>query len=145
MIFTSVSQGLSHGESSPGFWRAQIVGWLFLALVGYFIRLAVFGNAVAAFWLTLGLEPLAFALTSAAAVLHGHRSGKGDAPILTLACAVLLCLAASALLASIAYAIHHVFPPGSLRVLPGNQYRLCLLYTSPSPRDGLLSRMPSSA
>ena len=25
------------------------------------------------------------------------------------------------------------------------QCRLCLLYTSPSPRDGLLSRMPSSA
>ena len=26
-----------------------------------------------------------------------------------------------------------------------NQARICLLYTSPSPRDGLLSRMPSSA
>ena len=25
------------------------------------------------------------------------------------------------------------------------QYECCLLYTSPSPRDGLLSRMPSSA
>ena len=25
------------------------------------------------------------------------------------------------------------------------QYNCCLLYTSPSPRDGLLSRMPSSA
>ena len=24
-------------------------------------------------------------------------------------------------------------------------YAVCLLYTSPSPRDGLLSRMPSSA
>ena len=24
-------------------------------------------------------------------------------------------------------------------------YKICLLYTSPSPRDGLLSRMPSSA
>ena len=24
-------------------------------------------------------------------------------------------------------------------------FDLCLLYTSPSPRDGLLSRMPSSA
>ena len=24
-------------------------------------------------------------------------------------------------------------------------HRVCLLYTSPSPRDGLLSRMPSSA
>ena len=31
---------------------------------------------------------------------------------------------------------------------PENQFgilRACLLYTSPSPRDGLLSRMPSSA
>ena len=27
----------------------------------------------------------------------------------------------------------------------GNVYYNCLLYTSPSPRDGLLSRMPSSA
>ena len=26
-----------------------------------------------------------------------------------------------------------------------SQYTICLLYTSPSPRDGLLSRMPSSA
>ena len=25
------------------------------------------------------------------------------------------------------------------------EYEACLLYTSPSPRDGLLSRMPSSA
>ena len=25
------------------------------------------------------------------------------------------------------------------------RYDFCLLYTSPSPRDGLLSRMPSSA
>ena len=30
-------------------------------------------------------------------------------------------------------------------VLNKPQYRDCLLYTSPSPRDGLLSRMPSSA
>ena len=27
----------------------------------------------------------------------------------------------------------------------GNPAKTCLLYTSPSPRDGLLSRMPSSA
>ena len=26
-----------------------------------------------------------------------------------------------------------------------DMYKFCLLYTSPSPRDGLLSRMPSSA
>ena len=29
--------------------------------------------------------------------------------------------------------------------LPPNTPNTCLLYTSPSPRDGLLSRMPSSA
>ena len=28
---------------------------------------------------------------------------------------------------------------------PGEREKACLLYTSPSPRDGLLSRMPSSA
>ena len=28
---------------------------------------------------------------------------------------------------------------------PTTNYYICLLYTSPSPRDGLLSRMPSSA
>ena len=32
-----------------------------------------------------------------------------------------------------------------LRVNVLAMHRLCLLYTSPSPRDGLLSRMPSSA
>ena len=30
-------------------------------------------------------------------------------------------------------------------VKPGDQIKDCLLYTSPSPRDRVLSRMPSSA
>ena len=41
-------------------------------------------------------------------------------------------------------------PDGKIRPLAINYdktrtYGICLLYTSPSPRDGLLSRMPSSA
>ena len=32
-----------------------------------------------------------------------------------------------------------------VRNIPASLYKACLLYTSPSPRDGLLSRMPSSA
>ena len=32
-----------------------------------------------------------------------------------------------------------------VREHPGSKRKTCLLYTSPSPRDGLLSRMPSSA
>ena len=31
------------------------------------------------------------------------------------------------------------------RTIQVDAYYVCLLYTSPSPRDGLLSRMPSSA
>ena len=38
-----------------------------------------------------------------------------------------------------------VFFMGSLARFDRDQYTCCLLYTSPSPRDGLLSRMPSSA
>ena len=34
---------------------------------------------------------------------------------------------------------------GSVVKDPFIRYKRCLLYTSPSPRDGLLSRMPSSA
>ena len=30
-------------------------------------------------------------------------------------------------------------------IMSGMLFIVCLLYTSPSPRDGLLSRMPSSA
>ena len=39
---------------------------------------------------------------------------------------------------------HHTLPV-SERSAEDTQIRGCLLYTSPSPRDGLLSRMPSSA
>ena len=31
------------------------------------------------------------------------------------------------------------------KIVSEEQLNYCLLYTSPSPRDGLLSRMPSSA
>ena len=39
-----------------------------------------------------------------------------------------------------------VITPGQrLSFLQQDHFKYCLLYTSPSPRDGLLSRMPSSA
>ena len=38
-----------------------------------------------------------------------------------------------------------LFPNTDFFHAPAYHYLGCLLYTSPSPRDGLLSRMPSSA
>ena len=35
--------------------------------------------------------------------------------------------------------------PQDLQKVGEDHHLICLLYTSPSPRDGLLSRMPSSA
>lgn len=128
MIMTTISQELTQGESSAGFWRAQVVGWFFLALIGFSSRAAVFGNTEAAFWLTLSIEPLAFALTSTAAVLLMRHPPKPRAPILVLSCAVLLCAAAAALLASIGYAIHLLLVPGTLPSVPENQFRLGFIY-----------------
>ena len=39
--------------------------------------------------------------------------------------------------------VHQAISPTCTLLIANN--RACLLYTSPSPRDGLLSRMPSSA
>ena len=41
--------------------------------------------------------------------------------------------------------VHDVSGPGVLKVFDKLQKQGCLLYTSPSPRDATLSRMPSSA
>ena len=38
-----------------------------------------------------------------------------------------------------------LMPAASIEMLRHGHTGICLLYTSPSPRDGLLSRMPSSA
>lgn len=111
-----------------GFWRVQVAGWMCLAIMGFFIRLAVFGNARAAFWLTLGVEPLAFTMTSVAAALNARCRRAAAAPILVLACAVMLCVAAVTVLASIAYGIHHLFPLGSIQIMQDNQYRLGFVY-----------------
>ena len=39
----------------------------------------------------------------------------------------------------------HDMPGGMMEALERINLKLCLLYTSPSPRDATLSRMPSSA
>ena len=41
--------------------------------------------------------------------------------------------------------LNHGQSIGGFKKLSFDMYNNCLLYTSPSPRDGLLSRMPSSA
>ena len=61
-------------------------------------------------------------------------------------------LVARRVLADAEVVVHLAADVGGVAYLAGRQaeafhtnHRICLLYTSPSPRDGLLSRMPSSA
>jgi len=127
MNIRPITHESNSSQASNVFWRAQVAVWLLLALVGFCIRFIIFGNALAAFWLTIVLEPLAFVLTSAAALAHG-RYGKNTALIPTLAFATLLCLLASALLPAIGYVIHGLFPPGSIKGVAEAQYRLGFFY-----------------
>lgn len=128
MLAAATSQEFSQENRWPGLWRAQIVGWLCLAIIGFSSRAAVFGNTDAAFWLTLGVEPMAFALTSVAAVLLARRPPKEYSTILVLTCAVLLCAVAAVLLASMAYAIHLLLIPGTLPFVPENQFKMGFIY-----------------
>ena len=41
--------------------------------------------------------------------------------------------------------LYDMYTVADVRALEAAEEDFCLLYTSPSPRDGLLSRMPSSA
>ena len=41
--------------------------------------------------------------------------------------------------------LHDKLDQARQRIAKADEDYICLLYTSPSPRDGLLSRMPSSA
>lgn len=127
MSIMPVGQALSLGDSSAAFWRAQVVGWTLLGLLGFCVRLMVFDNAVVAFWLTLGADPLAFVMTSAMAVMHA-RHPRSRASIQVIASAVLLCIAAAVILAGIAHFIHGLFGPDTAYVMPYEQYQLGFLY-----------------
>ncbi len=126
--FDPISQELNFEESSFGFWRAQVVVWAVLGLIGFCIRYVFFGSGMAAAWLTLALEPIAFALTSGAALMHVRFFHRRSSFFPTLASAALLCLAAAAFVSAIGQLIHQLFPPGTVRVLPGNQYRIGFIY-----------------
>ncbi|MCD0504890.1 sensor histidine kinase [Bordetella petrii] len=123
-----MSRALNRWDTSPGFWRVQVAGWCCLAAIGFYIRWTVFGNAAAALWLTLALDPVGFALTSMAAWTHARAVPTGRSPGPVVAGVLVSCLAASALLAGIAYGIHGLFPPGALRALPDGPYLFSFIY-----------------
>ena len=68
--------------------------------------------------------------------------------LVALTIPLLLCVVATGYLDNWELAIRAFSIPAGLSLFIGSmmlRFGTCLLYTSPSPRDGLLSRMPSSA
>ena len=104
---------------------------------------------------------LSFLLLNLTATCDAEFSSKRISPTLLpcpLSCRVHTCPRPSALWIGLFHVYTYApFHPGTIllplaaiqvsSILVYTTYRIydCLLYTSPSPRDGLLSRMPSSA
>src|SRR5664279_5379628 len=105
----------------------------------------------------LGLIPAALLVTAGftAIFIQAENNSPGASTNLTLnhassvsltygALFLALCLAGHLVIRfALPYADPYLFP--LVAVLSSVGIVICLLYTSPSPRDGLLSRMPSSA
>ena len=111
-------QATSARRSTPA-----VLGWAAAAVTTILaLATAVLAGLGRDVSLLLALAPLTYAWMGC--VLLARRPGHPMGPLL---CLIGLAIAISQV--PFAYA----------------RYTLCLLYTSPSPRDGLLSRMPSSA
>jgi hypothetical protein len=127
MASISPVRKLGSGEATRFFWRAQPMGWLFLATIGFCIRYAAYGNAGLAFGLTAILDTLGFIVTSGAAILHVRYAGSVR-KVSTLVIAALLCVCAAALFGQIASAIHGAFPRDAVAYVPRNWFALAFIY-----------------
>jgi hypothetical protein len=117
---------LSEGDTGPRFWRAQIIGWLCLGIIGFFVRLAAFGHTGLALALALPMDTLGFLMTSAAAMLHARH--PGGSKIQAVVIGAILCVAASAFNALIAHRIHGLFPAGAVTYVPRNGFSMGFVY-----------------
>jgi hypothetical protein len=116
----------SEGETASRFWRAQTIGWLFLALMGFFIRWGTFGNVLLAFTLTALLDPVGLLVTSAGAVWHARHPGLPKRK--AVAVAVIMALVTASVVAIVSDYIHHLFPPDVLTYVPSNGLSLGFIY-----------------
>ena len=141
-----------HPQGSEDRRRARPPGfgvvWVTVALdmVGFGIMLPVLPLYAEEFGASPAVAAAVLAVFSAAqmvaAPLWGRLSDRvGRKPVLV---AALVGSSLGSLVTGLAGALWVLFLGRVLDGASGSSYA-CLLYTSPSPRDGLLSRMPSSA
>ena len=112
------------GEKFTGDGSARLGDWALLALV-------IFGATNA----KVVVLPVILMALAVYAIVRWAQRAKVPAEVFASGAMIVVALAATYLLQ---YAGHS-------SELTADLFRTCLLYTSPSPRDGLLSRMPSSA
>ena len=125
---SSVGFLLYHSDSS----LASVAQTLFEAFEGHYTLLAIPFFILASSYMSTG--GVAKRIIRFAIAMVGHMRG-GLAIAGVFACMLFAALSGSS--PATVVAIGTIVISGMVKV--------CLLYTSPSPRDGLLSRMPSSA
>ena len=102
--------------------------------------IATYGNRC---W--LGMPGCSITATEDDHIVPYSHGGRDTVANLRRACKHCNAMRQDRVLSGYGATLHAVIGPPRADFGMAMQSMLCLLYTSPSPRDGLLSRMPSSA
>jgi hypothetical protein len=110
-----------------GFWRAQIIGWGFLALFGFCVRLFVFQSLTVAIICTLVVDSLGLLLTSLMAQQSFVRFQPGKA-IRSLGITAIWTMGIALLLALVAFKLRIALAPIEKPTIQGDGFTIGLMY-----------------
>ena len=127
-------------------WKRVLIALFFGAVVGLSAHYGGFSGVITTWIKPFGqafvnlikmlIVPLIIVTLVSGVVAMGDPKRLGSLGVKT----ILLYMGTTLFAVSLGLIFGTIFQPGI-----GVEFTGCLLYTSPSPRDGLLSRMPSSA
>jgi hypothetical protein len=122
-----LTEAAPEGALEGEFWKAQCVGWAFLAIFGFCIRLFVFQSVPVAIVCTLVVDSLGFLLTSLMAhqPFARFQSGRG---VRSLAIAAAWCVGIALAMAFVAYRLRTGLAPFDRLAIQGSKFAISFMY-----------------
>jgi len=124
---TTATPFLKGSSFTREFWQAQFIGWGFLSLFGFCIRLFVFDSVIVAAFFTLVVDSLGLCLTSLMAhqpFVH-FRAGQR---LRGLAMAALWCIGIAWIMTVVAYVLRAGILPHGKSTAHGGQFVVVFMY-----------------